>query len=166
MKYKLVELEEYTGDGATIYSVYIEEEGKTLFDKFVEENIISFKDEIFFIFDRLEVMGNDTGAREGFFKHYEGDLGDGVVALYDEPEYNLRLYCIRYGTQIIILGGGGPKPKDIRALQEDDKLKDENYLLRNISKQITERIKDKLITHSPDGFYLEGELEFEDESHE
>ncbi|MBK6979124.1 MAG: hypothetical protein IPH28_20170 [Cytophagaceae bacterium] len=62
-------------------------------------------------------------------------MGDGVCALYDDPDRNLRLYCIRYGKQIVVLGGGGHKPKTIRALQEDEKLKQENYLIRNISKK-------------------------------
>jgi hypothetical protein len=39
----------------------------------------------------------------------EGKYGDGVSALFDKPKYKLRLYCIRYGTQIIIVGWGGEK---------------------------------------------------------
>lgn len=164
MKYKIVELDEFTGNEATIYSVILNNEDKTLFDKFLEESINSFKDEIIFILDRLETIGNDTGAREIFFKLKEGNPGDGVVALYDEPDSNLRLYCIKYGAQIIILGGGGQKSKEIRSLQEDNKLKAENYLLRKISKEITERIKDKRIEFVEFGQELEGELEFEDET--
>lgn len=162
MKYKIVELDGFTGNEATIYSVILNNEDKTLFDKFVEENSNSFKDEIIFILNRLETISTKTGAREIYFKFKEGKPGDGVVALYDELESNLRLYCIRYGTQIIILGGGGYKPKDISALQEDEKLKEENYLLKKISKEITERIKDKRIEFSNFGQELEGELEFED----
>lgn len=166
MKYKLVELINFTGKAATVYSIIIDDDGETLFDKFAKENINSFKSEILFIFDRLETIGNNTGAREGFFKTKEGNPGDGVEALYDEPGYNLRLYCIRYGRQIIILGGGGHKPKDIKALQDDKKLKTENYLLRKISSDITARIKDHRITYSHDGYSFEGELEFDDETHE
>jgi hypothetical protein len=162
MKYKIVELVNFTGNAATIYSISIDDDPETLFDHFIKENIDSFKSEIIFILDRLEAIAHDTGARHSFFKHREGDLGDGVVALYDLPDSNLRLYCIRYGTQIVILGGGGHKPKNIRAFQEDEKLAEQNYLLRKISKEITLRIKDKIITHSSDGYELEGELEFED----
>ena len=52
----------------------------------------------------------------------EGIPGDGVCALFDLPNSNLRLYCIRYGNSIIILGGGGQKPKTISAFQENEKL--------------------------------------------
>ncbi len=166
MKYKIVELENFTGDAATVYSITIDDSSEILFDHFVKENVSSFKSEIIFILDRLEVIGNETGARNSFFKHHEGELGDGIVALYDLPDSNLRLYCIRYGTQIIILGGGGHKPKNIRAFQDDKKLREQNYLLRQISKEITTRIKEKRINHSLDGYELEGELEFEDEHNE
>ncbi len=63
---------------------------------------------------------------------------------------------------MLILGGGGQKPKNISAFQEDDKLKEENYLLRKISKQITERIKNKEIQFSEDGTEIFGNLEFND----
>ena len=63
---------------------------------------------------------------------------------------------------MVILGSGGYKPKTIRALQEDDKLKTENYFLRKISALITERIKTEEIQFSEDGTELSGNLEFED----
>jgi hypothetical protein len=50
--------------------------------------------------------------------------------------------------QLIIVGGGGHKPKTIRAFQEDDKLKEENYFLRKLSALITDRIKEFSIPYS------------------
>ncbi len=114
MKYKLLKLNKLSGNKASIYSVYLEKEGKMLFDLFLEENKISFKSELKDIVSRLSVIGHKTGARENFFKLNEGNPGDGVCALYDRPGSNLRLYCIRYGALIIVLGGGGHKPKTIR----------------------------------------------------
>jgi hypothetical protein len=57
----------------------------------------------------------------------------------------LRLYCIRFGTTVILLGGGGHKPKSIRALQESEKLKTENYLLREVSELTFRKMKEKEI---------------------
>jgi hypothetical protein len=70
------------------------------------------------------------------------------------------LYCIRYGTTAIILGGGGAKPKNIRKLQENEKLREENYLLRDLSEEITGRIKNKDIQWSFESNDLTGTLEF------
>ena len=125
------------------------------------ENSISFKGEILNILERIRTINEKTGARESFFKPNEGKPGDLVCALFDVPNSNLRLYCIRFGNSLIILGGGGEKKKTIKAFQEVDKLKEENYLLRKISAQIAERIKEKDITFSYDGTEITGELEFE-----
>jgi hypothetical protein len=75
------------------------------------------------------------------------------------------LYCIRYGNDIVILGGGGFKPKTIRALQEDKKLEAENYFLRDLSKEITQRLKDKDII-KPNFMDFEGDLTFNFEDYE
>jgi len=125
------------------------------------ENSISFKGEILNILERIRTINEKTGARESFFKPNEGKPGDLVCALFDIPNSNLRLYCIRFGNSLIILGGGGEKKKTIKAFQEVDKLKKENYILREISAQIAERIKEKEITFSYDGTEITGELEFE-----
>jgi hypothetical protein len=83
--------------------------------------------------------------------------------LYDD-EKHLRLYCIRYGSIAIILGGGGEKPEGVRALQDDPKLKEENYRLRAIAKRINDRIKDKDLYW--DGNELGGDLNFYDDEQE
>lgn len=78
--------------------------------------------------------------------------------MYDDLK--LRVYCIRYGSQIIIIGGGGIKTKQTRAFQDSPKLKKENYLMREISGAITKNIIDKNISYSDDGLEFDGELEF------
>jgi len=78
MKYKIVKLSKLSGNEATIYSIHIPDQGKTLFDIFVLENKTSFKSELKDIFKRLKVIGHHTGAREHFFKTKEGKPGDGI----------------------------------------------------------------------------------------
>lgn len=101
-----------------------------------------------------------------FFKVNEGVPGDGVCALYDNPNSYLRLFCIRYGTQIVILGNGGYKPKNVRNFQEIDKLKDENYFLRKVSKEITQRLSEKDIIITKDFKDFEGDLTFNFDDYE
>lgn len=162
MRCKLVKIDQLSGNAASIYSVAIDDEAETLLDKFIKENIFSFKNETKDLIKRLKTIGNKTGARPQFFKPNEGAPRDGVCALYDNPNSNLRLYCIQYGNELIIVGGGGHKPKTIRALQEDEKLKSENYFLKWLSKEIITRIKEKTIQFANDHFDFEGDLEFED----
>jgi hypothetical protein len=163
MRYKIVKLKELSGNKASIYSVIQDDEPETYLDKFVKENIISSLGEIRNILMRLKSIGHKTGARETFFKTFEGFPGDGVCALYDEPESKLRLYCIRFGTQLVVVGNGGPKAKTVRAFQSDDKLKDENYFLRWLSEEITSRIKDKEIIYINNHLDFSGDLEFLDD---
>lgn len=166
MKYKLVKLLNLSGNAASIYSIEVDDLGKTLFDVFLGENRISFKNELSDILQRIKTIGNITGAREQFFKLNEGNPGDGVCALYDARDKHLRLYCIRYGTQLVILGGGGPKPKGMKALQNDEKLRSENYVLRKLSKAITGRMQESEIMYTRDHLDFEGNLEFNNEEDE
>ena len=142
MKFEIVELENLSGSKATFYSVLVDDNSETLFEKFYEENKITFREELRSIVKTLDTIALDNGARRSYFKENEGKLGDLVCALYDTPKSNLRLYCIRLGNTVIILGGGGQKIKTIRALQEDVKLTEENYLMRKLSELLYKKIKE------------------------
>lgn len=161
MRFEIVKLSRFTGNKCGVYSIFVDDEQKTLFDRFLGENKILFKSEVKNILERLKAINSFTGAREKYFKFNEGNPGDGICALFDIPDSNLRLYCIRYGNSLIILGGGGEKPKSVKAFQEVEKLREENYLLREISTQIANLIKEKEISFSEDGTEITGELEFE-----
>lgn len=163
MKFKILKINNLSGNKAGVYSVVLNGDEETLLNKFVCENEISFKSETKDILKRLYSIGHTTGARNQFFKEWEGKPGDGVCALYDNPDSNLRLYCICFGTQLIVVGSGGHKPKTIRALQEDVKLTEENSIIKEISQQITQRIKDKDIRFSPDYLEFTGDITFNDE---
>jgi hypothetical protein len=158
-------MDNLSGEGAAIYSVILEDHSITLFENFIQENIATHKKEVFNIVNRVKSIG-EIGARVNFFKEKEGKPGDLVCALYDDPDSNLRLYCIRYGTMTLLLGGGGYKPKTIRALQQDPKLKEENELMRIVSNDILKRIKEGEIEWSKDGKELIGNLKFKDEHEE
>jgi len=162
VNYEIVELEEFSGSQATIYSVIMEDDDITLFDHFVNENITDYRKEVRFIANRLQEIGKTTGAREKFFKHDEGKPGDGVCALYDAPDSNLRLYCIRYGNIAVILGGGGPKPHDVIAWQDDEKLTLEAETIIQVSRDIMQRIHSGDLRWSRDGSQLLGNLTISD----
>ena len=142
MKFELIELENLSGPKATFYSVLIDDDSETLFEKFYEENKDIFREELKSIVKTLDIIALDNGARRTYFKENEGKLGDLVCALYDTPKSNLRLYCIRLGNTVIILGSGGQKSKSIKALQEDEKLTKENYLMRTLSDLLYKKIKE------------------------
>jgi hypothetical protein len=164
MRYTIVKLLKFSGNKASVYSVIRHGEQETFLEKFVKENKTLFLSETKDIVGRLFTIGHTTGARHGFFRHFEGTLGDGVCALYDKKKSNLRLYCIRYGTQIIVIGDGGPKK--VRTLQEDDKLLETNSFMKWLSCEITERIKNHEIKYINDALDFAGDFDFEKEENE
>lgn len=161
MNFTLVEIEELSGEKLKVYSIMMEEDegiGYTLYDRFIEDNKEIFKTEVEDITNRIEVMARHTGLREDFIKPGEGILGDGICALYDKPESNLRLYFIRYGNVAIVLGGGGHKPKSTRRLQETTQLKEVNYLLRKISATLAKAVNTGSLSISNES--LESQTDF------
>lgn len=158
MNYQIVELEDFTGRKATIYSVLEEGEEDTLFDKFISQHDGNYEDEVDDILETLSNIGHRYGARSQFFKEKEGKPGDLVCALFDNPDRHLRLYCIRFGSTAIIIGGGGPKTT--RTWQENSDLTREVERMKQVSGDIYQRIMDKEIQWSPDGTELIGDLTF------
>lgn len=169
MNYEIVELDDFSGSEATIYSIIPEGEDDTLFDGFVDEHKDEHKKELKEILSRIKQIGRTTGARESFFKR-EGDwefvkkYGEYVYALYDEEESNLRLYCIRFSSVVVILGGGGYKDKSVRQWQDDPKLSEEARRVMAYAERILKQLDDGDLYWSECGTELEGRLKnYDDE---
>jgi hypothetical protein len=162
VKFKIQKLERLCGKRATVYSVILEDDEQTLFERFYIENKAEYSQEVVDITRQILTMANKVGVQEQFFTRPEGKLGQDVWDLRDYPKKRLRLYCIKLSGVAIILGGGGPKPKGIAAFQEVPKLKNENYLIRMVSDAVTQRIRDKEIRWNGDE--IVGNLLFEDDT--
>lgn len=159
MEYKLIELDAISGPECTMYSPRIIGEKLTLFENFIREYKTKYPEEIKDILLRLQIMGEETGARRGFFKENEGAMNDWVCALYDQPDHHLRLYCIRYGMNVIILGGGGFKPRDAKAWQNDPILKEHAELIKSIAIDVNSRLETRDdLRWSKDHMHLEGDF--------
>lgn len=149
-KIELIELEEFNCKVGHIYSVAVDGADQTLYDLFLEENEGDYRAELGEIANKLNTMSSRTGFAENFFKLNEGKPGDGVCALTD-LKGKLRLYCIRFGNILLVLGGGGPKSKLIRAYEEDPKLLSENLMIREVSNAMAKAIREKDLILEEDG---------------
>ncbi|MCY7420898.1 MAG: hypothetical protein LH478_04050 [Chitinophagaceae bacterium] len=152
---KLVRLTNYSGEGCSIYSIL--EDGVPRFQKFLQEITgCGFEKELININGRLISIGK-YGATEGFFKPEEWKDDEKICCLSDIPSSKLRIFCIRFESErIIVLGGGGAKPKDIRAWQEDPKLSREAKFIIMISGILRKKIDQGDITEH--GTRLNGNL--------
>lgn len=159
MKNKLVRLSNLSGEAASIYSIYYSDKEEVLFEKFVRENIQHNPQETMDIVRRLRSIGSDTGAQDIYFKLDEGlDWDDGVCALFDVPEKNLRLYCILVSEKILIIGSGGCKSKDIRKWQEDQQLSSAVHEMMHFSRIIKVKLEHGSLYFSDDESNLEGNM--------
>jgi putative component of toxin-antitoxin plasmid stabilization module len=159
MEFELVKLAGFSNDEVSVYTLLNCDTGISLFQSFIQENQHEFPDEVKDIAKRI-LSFKEVGARENFFKINEGKPGDGVCALYDDEKSNLRLYCIRYGTVLVVLGSGGHKPKTTRRLQETKKLEDENQIMRNLSAEIEKRRRNGDLSFSKDFLEIDGDMIF------
>lgn len=160
--FEIVKLNELSGDYCAIYSIRFIGDDDSLFEQFLSEYYKTFRDEVLDIYTRLKAIGRCVGLREGFYKANEGKPGDGVCALYDKPDAHLRVYFIYFGTDLIVVGDGGEKPKSIRAWQEDPVLSDANLLMQLVSEKIREATDNKDIRITDQGFEGDLIIEIED----
>ena len=162
--FSLVEMTQYSGSLLKTYSVIIRGSDKTLYDLFIEENENIYPEEVDDLMNKLTAIGNDTGLTGRWYRRDEGYFGDGVCTLFDLPDKHLRLYFIRFGNAdkdlAIVLGGGGEKRT--RTLQEDEKLRKENYLLRRVAASLHRSIDRGELLFDSDGFYLSDDSQNDD----
>ena len=147
MDFDIIEMSDFTGDMAHIYSVMLRGEVQTLLEQFFEDNA-NHGDDLNTIVEKLLVMGHDTGCRRDFFKHHEGASADGVAAL---RVGQMRLYCLYFDRTAVFFGSGGYKPPEIRAYQEDEVLNAKAQQMRQIAARINKAIIERDIVVNEDG---------------
>lgn len=156
--YEIVRLDKLSGHRCSFYSVYVKEDNETLFDKFLKNHEAEYGEALDNILDRIDLYAYKYGAKAKDFKFEGSKIGEFAHALRDYPKKKLRLYCIRYSTTLVILGGGAPKNVD--TWQEDDALKTEVEFMFEVADIIAERLESKEIRFSNDFLDLEGKLTF------
>lgn len=163
MKYKLQLIQSLSGNEASFYTIRYQNAPDApvsqMFDSFLREYKDDYEKDLISILSRLKNMGNTNSALDIYFKLDEGlEWDDLVCAMYDVPDKHLRLYCIRISEKIVILGNGGPKPKTIRAWQEDPRLTREVNEMMKYSQIIRTRLKNEDLRISNDSLFLTGNL--------
>ncbi|GAB2683453.1 hypothetical protein GCM10027037_00340 [Mucilaginibacter koreensis] len=160
MKFKLHKIAQLSGSKASVYTVTLDGDAGSLFEQFLIANKGEFPAETQDLLLALRTIGHKTGARVDFFKKGEGRMGDHISALFDVPERKLRLYCIQFGMDCIILGGGGPKTT--RTWQEDTELSRQMHLLMQVADRIHQGFADKELGWGPGMRDITGDLDFKE----
>lgn len=136
-KFKIIDI--LKGPKAKFYSILIEGKEQSEFEEF----LANFRDNPEFskiiqnIAVKIDQMARVTGAREIFFK----PEGPNMVFRFHigrDETYPLRLYCLRYNDQVILLGGGDYKDLDTVRYQDKKELNNAVKLLRAVDKTLKE----------------------------
>ncbi len=160
MAVKLRKYGQLSGEKSTIYMV-VNELGQSPFQEFAVNCGKEFEGKLLNFLNRIKSIGTEVGAIDGYFKMHENErkgTGDDVCALYDEPDKEMRVFCIRKSEKILILGGGGPKPPRIRAWQECPILSKAARYMILISEAIEINIQSGSLGISGDGIEFTGDL--------
>lgn len=161
MELRLVKPKGYSGEKATIYTVLNVTDSTNPFSDFFKAWASDHEDKIINFINRIRSMSNITGAKEDFFKLDENEergKGENVCALYDEPDKEMRLYCIRISEQILIIGSGGPKPPNIHRWQDCPILSKAARYMIFISEIIKVNLAKGTLQYSEDGMHFTGNL--------
>lgn len=67
MKFDIINIEEFSGQKAQIYSIMYEDDDMTLMDHFFEDNSEEHQEDLEEMAAKLRVMGNDFGCRAHYF---------------------------------------------------------------------------------------------------
>lgn len=146
------------GKRASVYTIQIEGEEQTELNKFLsKKEVQSEKQALEFIAYRLQEIIPNKGAQKRFFKP-DGKAIDAVCKLKHSL---LRCYCLRFGTLMIIAGGGGVKPRNIRRTQDKEDLNQAVKILQYVEKRIEEASNNQEFEFS----YSDGQITEKSKTH-
>jgi len=107
------------GRKAKIYSILFDGESKNEFQKFLEDPDVRNHPDFRALGKKIKEMYNKRGLLEHYFRPEDGKRLYPEISRIDYGTGKLRIYCIRWDDNLLILGGGGVKPNDIRFWQDD-----------------------------------------------
>ena len=138
--FRLVRLK--VGRKAKIYSIQFDGEEKHEFEKFLEKSEVQNHPDFQALRKKLKEMYNKRGLLEDYFIPEDDRCLHPEISRIDYGTGKLRLYCIRWDDNLLIVGGGGVKPDDIRFWQEDTVLTDAARKIINVFDKLHQYLAD------------------------
>jgi len=154
VKFSILNIKSLSGSKAQIYSIKYEEkyasELKIFIDKFNDSHTEIVNEAI----QRIQLIAQKEGVQDSFFRR-ECPKSHNVFRLLETKE--LRLYCIKLDSTILLFGYSGTKKFNKIKLKDNPSLQQEVKTLQKIEDAIKERIKKGELSITPEG--LKGNLE-------
>lgn len=121
--FKLVRIK--VGRKAKIYSIQFDGDNKHEFQKFLIDPEVRKHPDFQPLRKKLKELYDKRGLLAQFFRPEDDKGFRPEISRIDYGTGKLRVYCIRWDDNLLILGGGGVKPGDIRFWQESPELANE-----------------------------------------
>lgn len=137
------------------YSVCLEEDEQTLYDKFVDKHTSENLNKLYHIQKWLQVIGEKYGAQQRFFRNEAKNADTSAlppIGKDRKPYYvefgkkeanNLRLYCLKANAKVVFLFSG--EVKTAKKAQECPNVKPHFELANALTKAIDKAFRDKEI---------------------
>ena len=118
--FKLVRIK--VGRKAKIYSIRYDGEENHEFHKFVTNPEVRNHPDYQALRKKIKELYDKRGLLQQYFRPEDERYIHPEICRIDYGTGKLRLYCIRWNDNLLILGSGGVKPDDIRFWQESPEL--------------------------------------------
>ena len=123
-----------SGKEGRFFAIHFDGEPKNEFDALLDRFSYDDAPDLFAIDEQINEMCERLGFRDVFFTS-EDKYPTPLAALrYNKGPH--RVYCCRYGRDVLVVGGGGFKPDDADGLQDVPELKKAYDLVRYVSDEI------------------------------
>lgn len=143
------------------YSVCIDDQDKTEFDLFFDNDFSNHRQELGILGKVLKNI-SQRGAKSHYFKHERAAealpiIRQTIIETLDNADYGIRLYCIRLTDCLVILLNGGIKtkldPEQCPNVSRHFKLA--NRISTKINREIESRDLNLSVEGSLDEYYIE-----------
>jgi len=146
------------GKKTNIYAVCLDDSTACEFDKFLNSCPEEFNEEIEWLVDTIVNIKDNIGIRDGFFKD-QGIESIHRFINHKDKKASIRVFCLKWGNSVIILGGGAIKDFTIsdNAWQGHPELSPIVRRLAKIDKYISEnQVQLEEAVENNSIFYIEG----------
>lgn len=134
------------GRKAKIYSIQFDGEEKHEFEKFIGNPEIRNHPDYEPLRKKIKELYNKRGLLPQYFRLEDEKSIHPEICRIDYGTGMLRLYCIRWNDNLLILGGGGIKPKGARFWQESPELSSEARKIADAFHRLVEYLKTSKLT--------------------
>jgi len=156
----LKRLKDFSATKASVYVLYDDIKKTHPFANFLNRYYNTpYEGKLINLVGRLKSMGTKTGVLDEFLKLNESEtknIAENMCAIFDSPDKEMRIFCIKISEKIIIVGDGGPKPKNIRKWQDCSHLSRCARDMMIISELIKTYINNGTLSFSNNGLLFEG----------